>query len=295
VTADLIVSTSALTKRYGDVTALDRVDLEVTRGSVYGLVGPNGAGKTTMLGILAGLRRPTDGSAAVETPSVGVLPDTPQFDRWLTGREVVDLSRNLAGSAIPESAVDEVLETAGLSDVKDRRVKGYSRGMLQRLGLAAVVVNQPDLLLLDEPAAALDPAGRREVLDLVGALRGRSTVLFSSHILDDVQEVCDDIGILTRGQIMYQGSLDGLLNRFMTNTFVVKLRSGAEEVKDALISQRWVKTVDVGPGEQVVVTVSDVAAAEMQLVRVLADGGCRVVSISKGTTSLEDVFLEVTR
>ncbi len=295
MTADLIVSTSALTKRYGDVTALDRVDLEVTRGSVYGLVGPNGAGKTTMLGILAGLRRPTDGSAAVETPSVGVLPDTPQFDRWLTGREVVDLSRNLAGSAIPESAVDEVLETAGLSDVAYRRVKGYSRGMLQRLGLAAVVVNQPDLLLLDEPAAALDPAGRREVLDLVGALRGRSTVLFSSHILDDVQEVCDDIGILTRGQIMYQGSLDGLLNRFMTNTFVVKLRSGAEEVKDALVSQRWVKTVDVGPGEQVVVTVSDVAAAEMQLVRVLADGGSRVVSISKGTTSLEDVFLEVTR
>lgn len=292
---DLIVSTSALTKRYGEVAALDRVDLEVTRGSVYGLVGPNGAGKTTMLGILAGLRNPTGGSTAVETLSVGVLPDTPQFDKWLTGREVVDLSRSLTGSDIPVSAVDEVLETAGLADAAHRRVKGYSRGMLQRLGLAAVVVNQPDLLLLDEPAAALDPAGRREVLDLVAELRGRSTVLFSSHILDDVQEVCDDIGILRRGEMVYQGSLDGLLARFVSDTFVVRMRSGFQEVREALTSLPWVKKVDIAPDNAVVVDVSDVAIAEIQLVRVLADVGHRVVSLTKGTSSLEDVFLEVTR
>lgn len=293
--SDLAVSTVALTKRYGDVVALDRVDLEVNAGSVYGLIGPNGAGKTTMLGILAGLRKPTDGSASVMAQSVGVLPDTPRFDKWLTGREVVDLSRSLAGNAVPVSAVDDVLETADLTDDADRRVKGYSRGMLQRLGLAAVVVNQPDLLLLDEPAAALDPAGRREVLDLVTTLRGRSTILFSSHILDDVQEVCDDIGILRRGEIVYQGSLDGLLGRFVTNTFVVSLRSGSEEVRRALTEQPWVKTVGVGPDGLVVVDVSDVALAETQLVRVLADSGHPVVSMTKRATSLENVFLEVTR
>lgn len=291
----LVVSTAGLTKQYGDVTALDRVDLEVTRGSIYGLVGPNGAGKTTMLAILAGLRTATAGSTAVETASVGVLPDTPQFDRWLTGREVVSLSRSLAGDRVPASAVDDVLETTGLIDAADRRVKGYSRGMLQRLGLASVIVNEPDLLLLDEPAAALDPAGRREVLDLVLALRGKSTVLFSSHILDDVQEVCDDVGILTRGQIMYQGSLDRLLGRFVMDTFVVILRSGAADVEQALASEPWVKTVVVEGDEKVVVDVSDVATAERQLVQVLAASGCRVVSVTKGTTSLEDVFLEVTR
>jgi len=248
-----------------------------------------------MLAILAGLRRPTAGSTDVDTASVGVLPDTPQFDRWLTGREVVSLSRNLAGDRVPASAVDEVLETTGLTDAAGRRVKGYSRGMLQRLGLAAVIVNEPDLLLLDEPAAALDPAGRREVLDLVLALRGKSTVLFSSHILDDVQEVCDDIGILTRGQIMYQGSLDGLLNRFVVDTFVVKLRSGATDVEQALTSEPWVKSVLVEGEEKVVVDVTDVAVAEHKLVQVLAASGRRVVSVTKGTTSLEDVFLEVTR
>lgn len=291
----LVVSTAGLTKRYGDVTALDRVDLQVKRGSVYGLVGPNGAGKTTMLGILAGLRNPTTGSTTVDALSVGVVPDTPQFDRWLTGREVIDLSRRLAGDAVPASAVDGVLKTAGLTEAANRRVKGYSRGMLQRLGLAAAIVNEPDLLLLDEPAAALDPAGRREVLNLVAALRGKSTVLFSSHILDDVQEVCDDIGILARGQIMYQGSLNGLLNRFVMDSVVVKLRSGAQGVEQALLSEPWVKTVQVEGNDTVVVEILDVAAAEHRLVQVLAASDCRVVSISKGGTSLEDVFLEVTR
>jgi ABC-2 type transport system ATP-binding protein len=207
-------SPTPLTKRYGDLVALDRVDLAVRAGTVYGLIGPNGAGKTTMLGILAGLRKASGGSSQIGTSSVAVLPDTPKFDSWLTGREVMELSRTLLGETVPESAVGEVLDTAGLADDADRKVGGYSRGMLQRLGLAAAVVNEPDLLLLDEPAAALDPAGRRKVLDLVAAAKGRSTVLFSSHILDDVQEVCDDIGILRRGEMLYQGSLDGLLRRY---------------------------------------------------------------------------------
>ncbi len=277
------------------MTALDRVDLDVSAGSVYGLVGPNGAGKTTMLGILAGLRKPTGGTVEVAAGTVGVLPDTPQFDKWLTGREVVELSRVLADNGVPPSKVDEVLEVAGLADAAHRRVKGYSRGMLQRLGLAAVVVNEPDLLLLDEPAAALDPAGRREVLDLLSAMRGRSTVLLSSHILEDVQEICDEIGILRRGEMVYQGSLDELLRRYVGNRFAVKLRSGANEVKDLLLGEAWVKAVDVGPDESIMVDVSDVVKAERQLIQVLASSGQPVLSLAKDQTSLEDVFLEVTR
>ncbi|MEN8041170.1 MAG: ABC transporter ATP-binding protein [Actinomycetota bacterium] len=292
---DRAIHTAALTKKYKDVTALDRVDLDVPRGSVYGLVGPNGAGKTTMLGILAGLRKATSGSVEVAAGTVGVLPDTPQFDRWLTGREVVELSRKLADNGIPSSRVDEVLEIAGLAGDANRKVKGYSRGMLQRLGLAAVVVNEPDLLLLDEPAAALDPAGRREVLDLLSAMRGRSTVLLSSHILEDVQEVCDEIGILRRGEVMYQGSLDGLLSRYSRSGFGVKVRSGAEEIKDLLLDRPWVKSVGVGSDGLLSLVVSDRAAAEQELVGILAGSGHPVQWVNQGTTSLEDVFLEVTR
>lgn len=290
-----VVSTDSLTKRYGDVVALDRVDLVVGEGTVYGLIGPNGAGKTTMLGILAGLRTASDGAIRIGSQSVAVLPDTPQFDRWLTGREVVELSRTLLGATVPVSAVDEVLSAAGLADDADRRVRGYSRGMLQRLGLAAAIVNEPDLLLLDEPAAALDPAGRREVLNLISAMKGRSTILFSSHILDDVQEVCDDIGILRRGEMVYQGSLDGLLRRYAVAGFGVGLRSGANEVKHALLEEPWVTSVEVGMDETLAIGVSDAAQAETRLVQILAESGHPVVFVTNSTHSLEQVFLEVTR
>ena len=290
-----LVSTDAITKRYGSVLALDRVDLSVREGSVYGLIGPNGAGKTTMLGILAGLRNASGGTIHIGTSSVAVLPDTPQFDGWLTGREVVELSRSLLGATVPASTVDEVLDSAGLADDSGRKVRGYSRGMLQRLGIAAAVVNRPDLLLLDEPAAALDPAGRRKVLDLVSEMKGRSTVLFSSHILDDVQKVCDDIGILRRGEMVYQGSLDDLLRRYVSNSYDVGLRSGAQDVKDALLNESWVNTVEVGPNETLSIAVSDVSQAESRLVQVLAASGCSVVFMTRSTSSLEQVFLEVTQ
>jgi ABC-2 type transport system ATP-binding protein len=224
-----------------------------------------------------------------------VLPDTPQFDGWLTGREVVELSRTLLGATVPVAAVDEVLNAAGLADDADRRVRGYSRGMLQRLGLAAVVVNEPDLLLLDEPAAALDPAGRRQVLDLVSAMKGRSTILFSSHILDDVQEVCDDIGILRHGEMVYQGSLDGLLRRYAVVGFGVGLRSGANEVRASLLKEPWVTSVSVGPDDTLAIAVSDVTEAETRLIQILAESGHPVLFVTNSTHSLEEVFLEVTR
>ena len=292
---DVVISTDAVSKRYGDVVALDRVDLSVSAGSVYGLVGPNGAGKTTMLGLLGGLRTPTSGSVHVGSTSVQVLPDTPQFDNWLTGREVVDLSRTLADNGTPKSAVDDVLESAGLVEAADRKVKGYSRGMLQRLGLAAAVVTRPDVLLLDEPAAALDPAGRREVLNLVAEMHGRSTVLFSSHILDDVQEVCDEIGVLRRGELVYQGSLGGLIDRHGGSGYTVVMRSGADVVSERLLAEPWVRGTGVESDHRVAVAVTDTDAAEQRLVRVLAEVGHPVISVSPTQSSLEDVFLEVTR
>jgi ABC-2 type transport system ATP-binding protein len=292
----VILWTVGLTKRYGAHTALSDVDISVAAGSVYGLVGPNGAGKTTLLGILAGLRRPSGGQVHVGVPRqrVAVLPDTPQFDPWLTGREVVALAAHLAGMATAVATVDKVLDDAGLSAAAGRRVGGYSRGMLQRLGVAATMVGDPDLLLLDEPASALDPAGRREVLDLIAHLRGRATVVLSSHILGDVQEVCDTVGILRGGRLLFQGSLESLLVGHAVPAYRVHLRSAVPPVVEALRGQEWVTAVTGGTGRWLRITVRSLAEAERQLPVVLAGCGARVVSMAPESADLEDVFLELT-
>ena len=289
------IGTTALTKRYGDTVALADVGIEVPTGSVYGLVGPNGAGKTTLLGILARLRHPTSGTVRVGGARVAVLPDTPRFDGWLTGREVVDLSRTMADPVPAESATEEVIAAAGLAEAAHRKVGGYSRGMLQRLGLAAAVVGDPDVLLLDEPAAALDPAGRREVLDLITAIRGKATVLFSSHILDDVQEVCDRVGILRRGELVHQGTLDELLRSRAVASYTVVVRSDAAATADALRGAPWVTNATVEDDSTIRLEVTSHAAAEVGLVPLLAALDRPIVSLAPSFETLEQVFLEMTR
>jgi ABC-2 type transport system ATP-binding protein len=290
--------TEGLTKRYGTHTALSGVDLTVSAGSVYGLVGPNGAGKTTLLAILAGLRRATEGRIDLGVPRrrIAVLPDTPQFDPWLTGREVVALAAHLATDADADAAsgVDGALADAGLAESAGRRVGGYSRGMLQRLGIAATMVGRPELLLLDEPASALDPAGRREVLDLIGQLRGHATVVLSSHILGDVQEVCDTVGILREGRLLFQGSLEDLLVGHAVPAYRIHLRSSVAPAVAALREADWVTTVTEPAGQTLRVTVRTLDEAERHLPAVLAAAGARVVSLAPEAPDLEDVFLELT-
>jgi len=295
----MILATEGLVKRYGRHTALDGVDLAVSEGHVYGLVGPNGAGKTTLLAVLAGLRRPSAGRVRIGLPRdrLAVLPDTPQFDPWLTGREVVALAVGLAspGSPAPPPArVDEVLADAGLAEAAGRRVGGYSRGMLQRLGIAATVVGEPALLLLDEPASALDPAGRREVLDLIAHQRGRATVVLSSHVLGDVQEVCDTIGILRAGRLLYQGPLETLLVGQAVPAYRVQLRGPVEPVIASLREEEWVDRVGLTAPGWLRVAVRSQADAERFLAGALARGGARVVSLAAEAPDLEDVFLELT-
>jgi ABC-2 type transport system ATP-binding protein len=293
----VIVSTHDLVKTYGPTTALAGVDLHVERGSVYGMVGRNGAGKTTLLGILSDVRKATSGSVQIEVPKRerATLPDTPQFDKWLTAREVVDLARTLIDPSVEESRVDEVLEQAGLTDVSHQKVGGYSRGMLQRLGIAATVVARPKLLLLDEPSSALDPAGRREVLDLVARMRGEATVVFSSHILQDVQEVCDTVGILDHGTLRFEGTIDELLSGHATPAYKVRLRPPFGQAVAALSAQPWVQAVrDTGDGA-LEVSVTTLENAERHLPAVLAEIEARVVSIAPEAATLEQVFLEVTK
>lgn len=232
---------------------------------------------------------------AVPRGRLGLLPDTPRFEPWLSAREVVDLARTLVAPARPRGTVAAALHEAGLGEAIDRRVGGFSRGMLQRLGLAATLVGEPELLLLDEPAAALDPLGRREVLDLIARERGRRTVILSSHILSDVQAVCDTVGILRAGALLYQGALHDLLTGAATPSYRVRVRAPAAGVADALRAEPWVRAVEMPSDGELRIAVDRVDDAERELAGALARAGARVVSVQPEEASLEQVFLELTR
>lgn len=210
--ATSVLEISDLTKRYGKLTALAGLNLTLHDGTVHGLVGPNGAGKTTMLLIISGLRRKTSGEITfgVPTNKVMLMPDTPDFFPLLTAREIVDLARYPFRKEVSEESVTEVIELVGLGDSIDRRVGGFSRGMKQRLGLATTLIGEPQLLLLDEPCSALDPIGRREILDVILRLRSKSTVLFSTHLLSDVEAVCDSVTVVDHGKALYEGTVSGI-------------------------------------------------------------------------------------
>ena len=222
----VVVRTDGLTRDYGGGAGLFDVDLRVPHGCVYGLVGPNGAGKTTLLSILTGLRRADRGTVHIGASRnrIAVCPDVPGFEPWLTAFEVVDLARHYVAPDLAADAVLRTLYTVGLDEQADRRVGGFSRGMTQRLGLAAALIGDPRVLLLDEPTSALDPAGRAEILDLVAAMRGRRTVVFSSHILADVQRVADQVGVLRAGRLSYQGATGALIDEYLDPRWVLRPR-----------------------------------------------------------------------
>jgi ABC-2 type transport system ATP-binding protein len=207
---------------------------------------------------------------------------------------VVDLARAMVAPELPAVAVDEALHEVGLADVAGRRVGGFSRGMLQRVGIAATIVARPELLVFDEPASALDPLGRYEVLELVGRLSSRSTILFSSHILADVQRVCDTVGVLREGRLLYQGPLEALLTERVQPAYLVRVRPPIEPVAAALRTAAWAASVtDAGYG-QLRVEVTSVPDAERGIVEVLARTGARVISVDPEAPDLEAVFLELT-
>ncbi len=290
-----VITTTGLTRDYGG-TGLFDVDLLVPGGSIYGLVGPNGAGKTTLLSILAGVRRADRGAVDLAVPRarIAVCPDVPEFDGWLTAYEVVDLARSLVTQARGGAAVTAALATAGLADSAGKRVGGFSRGMIQRLGLACALVGDPDLLILDEPASALDPAGRAGMLGLVAAMRGSRTVIFSSHILADVQRVADQVGILRDGRLLYQGETRHLIDTYLKPSWLVRIAGDAGPVAVAMSGEPWATRVEqAGPGV-LRVDATSLAAGERGIPVVIAGCGARQVSCEPAAADLESAFLALT-
>jgi ABC-2 type transport system ATP-binding protein len=265
-------------------------------GCVYGLVGLNGAGKTTLLSILSATRRPTAGSAsvAVDRRRVAVCPDVPDFEPWLTAREVVDLARALVAPDLGAAAVAEALRTAGLAESADRRVGGFSRGMIQRLGLACALVSDPELLILDEPTSALDPVGRADMLDLVAGMRGRRTVIFSSHILADVQRVADHVGVLREGRLLYQGTARELLDTYISPRWLIRIADDVEPVASALAAASWATNVEAAGPDFIRVDATSMEAGERGIPAVIAACGARQVSCEPAAADLESAFLALT-
>ncbi|HEX6656260.1 MAG TPA: ABC transporter ATP-binding protein [Candidatus Limnocylindria bacterium] len=298
-----------LTKRYGEVTALDGLDLDVPAGSVFGFLGPNGAGKTTTLRILTSLAQATAGTATVaglpvgegaanRSGTIGYLDQDPRFYGWMHGRELLALVGGLYGmrGQALKRRIDEVLEVVGLADVANRRIGGYSGGMRQRLGLAQAILNQPPVLLLDEPVSALDPEGRRDMLAAIGALGGGSTVLFSTHILNDVERVCDRVAILDRGRLVAEAAVDELLERYASDVYLVEPEPATPQilqtVVDALSAVGGVVSAEASHG-MVRVAVADAAAANRPLLAALAALDVAIASFERQRPTLEDVFLRL--
>jgi ABC-type multidrug transport system ATPase subunit len=292
-----VIETRALTKRYGDgIVAVDDVDLRVRRGEVYGFLGPNGAGKTTTLRMLLGLVRPTAGRATVlgaapGSPQglarIGAMVETPAFYPYLSGRDNLRVLARYAGVA--DERVEAVLGQVALSDRAEDRSATYSLGMKQRLGVAAALLKDPELLILDEPTNGLDPAGMAEMRDFIRSLgKGERTVVLSSHLMGEVEQVADRVGVIRDGSLVAEGTVDQLRGR-------AGLRVRAEPLAEAARLIGALPEVDRLTSTDGVLDVTVDTSQAPVINRVLVEAGVAVWELSAQQASLEDVFLELTK
>ena len=296
-----------LSKQYGDVAALKPLDLAVPAGSIFGFLGRNGAGKTTTIRLLTGLAQPTSGSAwvdGVETTQpdsrarqkFGYLPQDPAFYNWMTPVEFLDYVARLFRMSRTQrrQAVAEMLELVGLKGAARRRIGGFSGGMQQRLGIAQALIHRPPVLFLDEPTSSLDPAGRYEVLDLISSLRGQVTVFLSSHILADVERVCDTIGIIREGELLLVAGRDELLSRYATNVIALEIDRDCLPLLNTFVAQietqPWLAGVTAADNV-LRITVTDTAAAKQTLLPLVVQHGLLLNRYEWIRPTLEEIFL----
>lgn len=297
-----------LTRHYGEVIALQDLNLEVPYGSIFGFLGRNGAGKTTTMRLLTGLAHPTAGRAwiaGLETTNgdhraretFGYLPQAPAFYGWMSAREYLDYVGRLFGMGEKERAarIAEMLELVGLQDAAKRKIAGFSGGMHQRLGIAQALLHRPPVLLLDEPTSALDPAGRYEVLEMLARLKGEVTIFFSSHILADVERICDHVAVLHKGRLLLVEEREALLARYPLNTALVQLDPASPPAQAFIAevrAQPWLSSL-TQEGSTLRLVASDVDAAKRALLPLMAAHGLLVTRFEWVRPSLEEIFLQV--
>lgn len=293
--------------------ALHTIDLQVPRNSLFGFLGPNGAGKTSLMKILLGLSKPTSGGGTIfghdiQTDSVairervGYLPQHPRFMETMTAHENLRFTARFHFQG-PQTLIDarckEMLDLVGLSSKADRPIKGFSGGEKQRLGIALAQINAPDLLILDEPASALDPVGRQEVLEVMERMREHTTIFYSTHILDDVQRVSDTVAILNRGQLVASGSIDQILNRYNEVTYSLTVVGQPHTIEQRLNMLSYItriRAIEQNGRTTYQIQVSNEGAAEANLLRfVLEDAQVTVTEFSRKKYELEEVFMKIVK
>ena len=290
-----------LTKRFGDKEVLRGLDLIVPEHSIFGFVGQNGAGKTTTMKAVLGLLKPDDGEIYVsgervnfgQTPTnrhIGYLPDVPEFYGFMNATEYLDFCGQITGMPKAERTkrAAELLDLVGLGSEK-HRIKGYSRGMKQRLGIAQALLNQPKLLICDEPTSALDPIGRKEILDILQAACQQTTVLFSTHILSDVERICTDVALLHEGRIAMSGKLQDITKMRQSDRYLIEME-GREDVNVLLTAFDCCQQQEE---PQKILCTDEHQLPE--ILRFIADCGLQLQRIERQEPTLESLFLEVTR
>jgi ABC-2 type transport system ATP-binding protein len=306
-----VIQTLSLGKIYEGVNAVQSLNLSVPSHSIFGFLGPNGAGKSTTIKMLLGLARPTSGTASIFgmdmmkhsaeiRTRVGYLAQEPRYYDDMTARETLRFTARFffrRPKQKIEERIAETLELVGLEDKADRPVKGFSGGERQRLGIAQAQVNYPDLLILDEPAASLDPMGRRDVLEVMERLRKHTTIFYSTHILSDVQRVSDTVAILNQGKLVAQAPIEELLAGKGEVSYSLVVKGDGASTQACLRQQPWVSSVvmkRVNGSTELQVTCSEAGTAESRLLRVaLEDPATIVTECGLHKYDLEEVFMQM--
>jgi len=305
-----VIETQGLSKNYKNLQALKSLDLKVHQNSIFGFLGHKRHGKTTTIKLLLGLTRPSSGSAQIfgmDSVShsvdirarIGYLPQDPRFYEYMSARQILRFTAEFffkGPKKAIEDRVNEMLDLSDLVDKADRPIKTFSGGERQRLGIAQAQVNYPDLLILDEPAASLDPLGRRDVLEVMSKLRKYATIFYSTHILDDVQRVSDTVVILNKGELVAQGPIEELLAGSEGVIYIIHLKGTDDQALQKVQALPWVSAVNTSPhNDETIwqVSVTDPAAAEAQLLKLLVNSPLTVTEFRRKQYELEDVFLQV--
>ncbi len=294
----VLIRIHGLYKKYGAFSVLRGLNMNVGRGEVYGFLGRNGCGKTTTMNIITNMIPKDEGEITIgggNPVKIGYLPESPVIYGYMTAREYLEyIAACCKYDGNIRKRVDEVLDIIGLTQAADRRAKGYSRGMTQRLGMGAAIIGKPELLLFDEPTSALDPGGRAEVIEIIERLKNTGcTIVLSTHILSDVERVADHIGIINNGVIAEEGSLNGVLRKYGGTSVVLKLHSLDEELKGALLSADFARVEFNGLNGEFKFVADDTEDCARRLIKLLAEKDAAVDSMNTRTVSLEEVFRKV--
>ncbi|PZX02911.1 ABC-2 type transport system ATP-binding protein [Psychrobacillus insolitus] len=287
-----------LTKEYGKEKAVDDVTFSLNKHTSTALIGPNGAGKTTILSVLAGLLKQTKGSIVFDgeitedfRKGIGFLPQYPKFYSWLTALEYTEMTAKLSGVdvKIARLEAEKTLEFLGLGDAKKKKTGTFSGGMKQRLGLAQAIVHKPSLLLLDEPVSALDPIGRREILNLLKELQASTTILYSTHILNDAEEMMDQLLFLRKGKLVEQGSMREVREKYANPVYKMYFSSSEEAARFVELSP-WSARQE---NSIAFIHIEEAKPLMNEVLRVLSDSNLSLSKVERATASLEEIFLQV--